>query len=51
MEKNSRDCEERIALHGLFQVKNLEVGASRFLYIHTYPEEGVTEKKRLIKRN
>ncbi len=30
-----------MSLHGLFDVKSLEAGTSKYLYVHTYPEEGV----------
>lgn len=30
-----------LALNGLFDVKSLEVGTSKYLYINTYPEKGI----------
>ncbi len=30
-----------MSLHGLFDVKSLEAGTSKYLYVHTYPEDGV----------
>ena len=32
--------QSTLVLNGLFDVKNLEAGSSKYLYINTYPEEG-----------
>lgn len=38
--ERGKENKGTLVLHGLFDVKSLEAGTEKYLYLHTYPEEG-----------